>query len=296
MTITAILLVCCALAGAAAGQGVPCTFDEPGTSGECRPIGRCPALLRIALTARPSSPAVKRLRELVKRCPRTASGDIQICCQSQVTRAVLPPRIELPTEEQCGQQFNPRVTGGEDATIGEFPWMASIQYAKSPGAPLEHGCGGTLITSRHVLTAAHCVTFLSTQQFPELEPVAVVLGELDFNSERDCLRDMPTECSDQPITVEIDRIFAHPDFHNVRAQALPHDIAVLRLAREVTFTDYIRPICLLTDLSVLRAGRTDLSSWSERRGSRLGTQRCQHQALHACPAESASADPGTRRL
>ena len=260
-TTTVLLLVCCALVGAAVGQGEPCTVDQAGTSGDCRHISRCQELLQVLRTAQqqPNSPAIQRLRELARKCPMSATGSLQVCCQNERTRTV-SRRVQLATEEQCTNLFIPKVTGGVDATIGEFPWMASIQYSKTPGGPVHHGCGGTLITSRHVLTAAHCVTFLGTPEFPELTPVSVVLGELDFNSQRDCLKTQPNECSDDPITVHIDHIFAHPDFENIKELALPNDIAVVRLAREVTFTQFIRPACILTDLSVLSRGKTDISS------------------------------------
>ncbi|XP_043214022.1 serine protease easter-like [Amphibalanus amphitrite] len=253
------LLVCCTLVAAATGDDqVPCTVDEAGTGGVCGSLSDCPELERLARSARPNTPAVQRLRSLVRRCPRSASGRIQICCQNEVRRSVAPPRVQLPTS--CGHGFSPRVTGGVNAFIGEFPWMASIQYTKTPDSRPEHGCGGTLITSRHVLTAAHCVSFLSTPQFPELTPVSVILGELDFDSEIDCLPDMPSECADRPITVDIDAIFPHPHFQNIRQLALPNDIAVVRLAREVPFTDFIQPICLLTDFSELGdPTRTDIT-------------------------------------
>ena len=42
--------------------------------------------------------------------------------------------------------------GGEDADITDFPFMVSLQSLSG-----NHLCGGVLIDSTHVLTAAHCV-------------------------------------------------------------------------------------------------------------------------------------------
>ncbi|KAF0294101.1 Serine protease 7 [Amphibalanus amphitrite] len=233
------LLVCCALVAAAAGADqVPCTVDEAGTGGVCGSLSDCPELERLARSARPNTPAVQRLRSLVAKCSQLASGRIQICCQNEETRTAQPPapRVQLPVPPTCGPRLFSKVVGGDVAVIGEFPWMVSIQYTKTrPDSGLQHGCGGTLITSRHVLTAAHCVSFLSTPESNELTPVAVVLGELDFDSEIDCLSFGPTTstCADRPITVDIEAIFPHPDFQNIRQLALPNDIAVVRLAREM---------------------------------------------------------------
>lgn len=45
-----------------------------------------------------------------------------------------------------------RVVGGEVTKINEFPWIGGL----SKGG--EFLCGVTLITKKHVITAAHCVS------------------------------------------------------------------------------------------------------------------------------------------
>ena len=51
-----------------------------------------------------------------------------------------------------------RVMGGRAAVPGQFPWLVSLQRQQRPQRHRwQHFCAGSLLTTRHVVTAAHCL-------------------------------------------------------------------------------------------------------------------------------------------
>lgn len=100
-----------------------------------------------------------------------------------------------------------------------------------------------LISRRYVLTAAHC---LKGKDLPKSwNLVSVRLGEWDTSKARDCISDGQGGqiCTEEPVTVAIEQQIVHEQYRPESRDQL-NDIALLRLSRNVAFTDYIRPICL----------------------------------------------------
>lgn len=67
------------------------------------------------------------------------------------------------------------VVGGTDVPDGTYPWLVSLQVAGSEGSE-GHFCGGTVLSRRWVLTAAHCTD-------PEDFDVQVVVGRTDLRED-----------------------------------------------------------------------------------------------------------------
>lgn len=54
----------------------------------------------------------------------------------------------------CGHQTaTARIVGGHDVGSFRYPWFAALVEGGVPQ------CGGTLVTRRHVVTAAHCYKY-----------------------------------------------------------------------------------------------------------------------------------------
>ena len=49
-----------------------------------------------------------------------------------------------------------KIVGGEEAERGEWPWQALLEVVDPVDSLIYPICGGTLIDSKWVVTAAHC--------------------------------------------------------------------------------------------------------------------------------------------
>lgn len=62
---------------------------------------------------------------------------------------------------QSGGSVQPKIVGGSTSSVSAYPWQAAVVYssAQLPGrnAHQRQFCGGSLLTSRIVITAGHCV-------------------------------------------------------------------------------------------------------------------------------------------
>ncbi|XP_077493728.1 uncharacterized protein LOC144104522 isoform X2 [Amblyomma americanum] len=145
--------------------------------------------------------------------------------------------FELNSSE-CGVSGSPHlIVNGTAARPGQFPWMVRLSMVVTEA--LELFCGGAIITKRHVLTAAHC---LSNNKGEMATRGHVYYGSHDVK---------------QAKMVEIEKMFPHLHF---KRKPWTHDIAILLVKEPFQYSEYVRPLCLptgkLDDLSkeVVAAG------------------------------------------
>jgi hypothetical protein len=91
--------------------------------------------------------------------------------------------------------------------------------------------------------ASHCVNGDGMPKTWSL--VAVRLGEWDRSSDVDCDESFVGEriCNDPPVDIPIEKLIPHEQYDPTSLNQ-HNDIALLRLAQPVTYTIFIRPLCL----------------------------------------------------
>ncbi|KAG5679646.1 hypothetical protein PVAND_009203 [Polypedilum vanderplanki] len=133
--------------------------------------------------------------------------------------------------EECGQQeySSGRIVGGSESRSGDWPWLAAI-FLHGPKRT-EFWCGGSLIGTKYILTAAHCSRDARQRPFAARQ-FTVRLGDVDLSVDH--------EPSD-PVTYKVKEIRAHPRFSRV---GFYNDIAIMVLDQPVRKSRYVIPICL----------------------------------------------------
>ncbi|XP_014253033.1 trypsin-7-like [Cimex lectularius] len=112
-----------------------------------------------------------------------------------------------------------RIVGGRETEVNEYPWMALLTYEN------EFYCGGTLLNSKYVLTAAHCTKGFNASK------IKVRLLE----------HDRKTDTESMTIERKVVSAIKHPGFS---LTTLDNDIALLQLDQEVEIDDELMPACL----------------------------------------------------
>jgi secreted trypsin-like serine protease len=133
-----------------------------------------------------------------------------------IVRCVLVLCCTTYLQAQAGAAtISPRIIGGVTVPQDTYPWAAALLSASQPDAFQAQFCGGSLIASRWVLTAAHCVADFSANGVE----VAVGIEDLTQITPND--------------RVPVANIYLHPDYDDITQD---NDIALLELTSAVNNT------------------------------------------------------------
>ncbi|XP_019893807.1 trypsin alpha-4-like [Musca domestica] len=112
-------------------------------------------------------------------------------------------------------QLDGRIVGGAATTISSFPWQISLQRSGS------HSCGGSVYSSKIIVTAAHCLQSVSASV------LKVRAGSSYWNSGGTLVS-----------------VAAFKNHEGYNSKTMVNDIAVIRLSSSLTMSSTIKAIGL----------------------------------------------------
>ncbi|KAJ8959547.1 hypothetical protein NQ314_006284 [Rhamnusium bicolor] len=138
----------------------------------------------------------------------------------------------------CGEKkvsAEPLIVNGQTVEKGDYPWVTAIyQYIEREGV-IKNVCGGSMLTQKIILTAAHCVTIQNGKLVPK-ENIIVGVGKY-YNKYRDP-RDTQSQYS------KIDKIIV-PTTYKGDYQRYGSDIALLVTTDVLLLSKIVQPVCYL---------------------------------------------------
>ncbi|XP_041376632.1 prostasin-like [Gigantopelta aegis] len=124
----------------------------------------------------------------------------------------------------------------------EFPWMVYLFRDPSP-------CGASIIDSRHLVTAAHCVHNIKKNQ------LRIVIGEHR--------RSVWVQSAEYEVYNY--RVFVHPQYvpKYYTETGTANDIAIIKLSQEINWSRYkcLKPICLPESWRRFRSTTCTVTGW-----------------------------------
>ncbi|XP_075889401.1 tissue-type plasminogen activator isoform X2 [Nelusetta ayraudi] len=169
--------------------------------------------------------------------------DMPKCSRSPAIPTTFGPRAPTTNgngRATCGQRLDNslnrpsyRMFGGRESDITEQPWQALINVYQPRHKQYHHKCGGVLIDSCWVLSAAHCFDE-GDVNLVKVEKLEVILG-----------RTFRKENSSSEQIFKVEKYWIHENFDS---ETYDNDIALLKLKTDIgicaIYSPEVLPACL----------------------------------------------------
>ncbi|XP_055637679.1 polyserase-2-like [Toxorhynchites rutilus septentrionalis] len=145
--------------------------------------------------------------------------------------AVLSILADAASADTCGQKkviAQQYISHGYRAIAGAWPWHGAMfhRYQRSSS----YACGVTVLTEQFVITAAHCTIDPVGEQRLPASRVYIKVGLTNLETAGKYSQDH-----------DVDKIIRHDDYDQSNFE---NDIALMKLYTEITYTNYVQPICM----------------------------------------------------
>jgi len=180
----------------------------------------------------------KKKNDIGAECIMRCIEEADVTTSEPTTVSTEPTTTTVPEPScNCGIANKPsKIYGGEQTLPHEYPWNVYVSLNRDGGWYL---CGGALISSQHVLTAAHCV-----DEGQEVDKIFLRLGAHDKTK---------PEIEAKVSKVDVNSNWDMDASFGSNVYAAP-DAAILTMTEPIEFNYKIRPVCLPSDPSVTYEG------------------------------------------
>ncbi|KYM86389.1 Serine protease gd [Atta colombica] len=184
-------------------------------------------------------------------CTRTAA-----VVSYRTTSTIVSPSNENANNE-CGitsnyytDDTNSKMSNGAVTLPGQWPWVVAIYNLINDEFINKFMCAGSILTTRHVLTVAHCLK--RGNNTIDLNNLYLAFGEFSLDQWY------------KTINRDVASYKIHPDY--VYTTNSDSDLAILIMRLNVEYSPFIKPICLWS-------GSTDLENVVDKTGYIVGWGR-----------------------
>jgi secreted trypsin-like serine protease len=139
--------------------------------------------------------------------------------------------------------YDPSIIGGTNAVIGDAPWQVGLVFNGAPSDYQGQFCGGSILSSWEILTAAHCVDY--DGDVLTASDVKVLVGTATLSTTR-------------ATAVAVASITVHPDWD---WPTYANDVAVLRLAAPIALTPGVQEAIPLASATVANGTSALITGW-----------------------------------